>query len=160
MKTDIRPLLDRYFEGNTSAEEEKILRRYFTQNDLPEDLQIYTSLFRFLDDESAALNVLNEIQRETTGSKRLKSFFWGKRSKAFFLGRIRNIAAAAAVLVIVILLLTHPDKRSSPTNENYVWVDGKQITDPATIHKYAESSFDKVQSGGEIIEDQLRFMLE
>lgn len=151
MKTDIHHLLDKYFEGDTSAEEEKILRHYFAQDYLPEDLKAYASIFRFLDDESAALAVLNEIQRESNVSV---------RRKPLLVRKLRTIAAVAATLLIAILLLTHPDRQSSSLNGNYVWVDGKQITDPATVSKYAESSFGKVQSESDIIEDQLRFMLE
>lgn len=151
MTTDIRHLLDKYFEGNSSAQEEKTLRRYFAQDDLPEDLKVYTTLFRFLEDESAALAVLNEIQRESNVPV---------RRKLLLLRKLRTIAAVAAVLLIAVLLLTHPDEQSPSLNGSYVWVDGKQITDPATVRKYAESSFGKVQPESDIIEDQLRFILE
>ena len=150
MTTDIRHLLDKYFEGDSSAEEEKILRGYFMQDDLPEELRVYASLFRFLDDEAAALAVLNEIRAENT---------LPVGRKPVFLRKSRIMAAVAASLLIAILLLTRPDRQSS-LNESYVWVDGKQITDPATVRKYAEASFGKVESGSDIIEDQLRFMLE
>lgn len=156
MTTDIRHLLDKYFEGNTSGEEEKMLRSYYAQDDLPEDLKVYTSLFRFLDDESAALTVLNEIQRENSASTRRRFLFPRK---------LRTIAAVAAMLFVAVLLLNRPGRISLnenriSLNENYVWVDGQRFTDPATVSKYAESSFGKVQSESDIIEDQLRFILE
>lgn len=151
MTTDIRRLLDTYFEGNTSAEEEKTLRRYFAQDDLPEDLQVYASIFRFLNDESDALTVLNEIQRESNVSV---------RRKPFLLRKLRTIAAVAAILLATVLLLTRPDKQLSTVNENYVWVDGKQITDPETVQKYAEISFGKIKPEEDILEEQLRFVLE
>lgn len=149
MTTDIRHLLDKYFEGDTSAEEEKRLRHYFAQGDLPHDLKIYTSIFRFLDDESTALAVINEIQNDISIPRRPS-----------LIRKLRTIAAIAATLLIAILLLKQPDKQTSFLEENYVWVDGKQITDPATVSKYAESSFGKVQPENDIIKDQLRFMLE
>lgn len=151
MTTDIRRLLDTYFEGNTSAEEEKTLRRYFAQDYLPEDLQVYASIFRFLNDESDALTVLNEIQRESNVSV---------RRKPFLLRKLRTIAAVAAILLATVLLLTRPDKQLSTVNENYVWVDGKQITDPETVQKYAEISFGKIKPEEDILEEQLRFVLE
>jgi len=151
MTTDIRRLLDTYFEGNTSAEEEKTLRRYFAQDDLPEDLQVYASIFRFLNDESDALTVLNEIQRESNVSV---------RRKPFLLRKLRTIAAVAAILLATVLLLTRPDKQLSTVNGNYVWVDGKQITDPETVQKYAEISFGKIKPEEDILEEQLRFVLE
>jgi hypothetical protein len=148
MTTDIRHLLDKYFEGNSSTEEEQMLRRYFAQDNLPEELQAYTALFRFLGDESAALSVLNEIQRESDASA---------HGKHILLRKLRTIVAVAAVFLIAILLLIRP---SSSPDESYAWVDGQRITDPATVREYAESSFGKVQPENDIIEDQLRFMLE
>ncbi|MDR2815461.1 MAG: hypothetical protein LBB62_02000 [Proteiniphilum sp.] len=151
MTPDIRSLLDKYFEGNSSAGEEKTLRSYFAQDDQPKDLQVYTSIFRFLEDESTALAVLNEIQRESAVSV---------RRKPLLLRKWRTIAAVAAVLPVAVLLLVRPDKQSPSLNESYAWVDGQRITNPATVREYAKLSFGKVQPESDIIEDQLRFMLE
>lgn len=150
MTTDIQHLIDKYFDGESSAEEEKILRRYFTQEDLPEELKAYASLFRFLDDEATALAILNEIRSE---EKR------PVRRRLLSLRNLRTIAAVAATLLIAVLLLSRPDRKPALTG-SYVWVDGKQITDPATVRKYAEASFGKIQPESDIIEDQLRFILE
>ncbi|MFA7493332.1 MAG: hypothetical protein WCZ43_07450 [Proteiniphilum sp.] len=150
MTTDIQHLIDKYFDGESSAEEEKVLRRYFTQEDLPEELKAYASLFRFLDDEATALAILNEIRSE---EKR------PVRRRLLSLRNLRTIAAVAATLLIAVLLLTRPDRKPALTG-SYVWVDGKQITDPATVRKYAEASFGKIQPESDIIEDQLRFILE
>lgn len=150
MTTDIQHLIDKYFDGESSAEEEKILHRYFTQEDLPEELKVYASLFRFLDDEATALAILNEIRSE---EKR------PARRRLLSLRNLRTIAAVAATLLIAVLLLTRPDRKPALTG-SYVWVDGKQITDPATVQKYAEASFGKIQPESDIIEDQLRFILE
>ncbi len=45
----IEDLLDRYFEGMTSLEEERRLRRFFQQADLPDHLVPYQPFFRELD---------------------------------------------------------------------------------------------------------------
>lgn len=151
MTTDIRDLVDRYFEGDTSSEEEKVLRRYFAGDDLPEDLKPLAPLFRFMEDESAALAVLQEIEREKNAPVRRTPLIWRK---------LRTIAAVAAVLLAAVVLVTRPGKHPSPINGNYAWVDGKQITDPATVQKYAEISFGKIKSDQDMIEEQLSFMLE
>lgn len=44
---NIRLLLDRYFEGETTLEEEKILAAFFASADVPADLQPYRALFGF-----------------------------------------------------------------------------------------------------------------
>lgn len=43
----IRQLLDRYFKGETSLEEEEILRAFFSQTDVPADLRRYRDLFAY-----------------------------------------------------------------------------------------------------------------
>ncbi len=42
----IEQLVDRYFEGETTLEEEQILRKFFNQNQLPEHLRQWQPLFQ------------------------------------------------------------------------------------------------------------------
>lgn len=151
MTTDIYRLIDNYFEGKTSAEEEKILRDYFAQDDLPEELKEYAPIFNFFNDEADALAVLNEIRNENNGKT--------SRQNKTPLRKLWTIAAVAACLLITVLLII-PNTRPSALVESYVWVDGKRITDPIIVQKYAESSFANVQTENNILEQQLGFMLE
>ena len=48
--TYIEQLLDRFWKGETSSEEEKILKSFFEQNDVPEKLKDDASYFNFLCD--------------------------------------------------------------------------------------------------------------
>lgn len=50
----IRQLLDRYFEGDTTLQEEAQLRRAFQQEDLPADLLPFQPLFRYYEQERKA----------------------------------------------------------------------------------------------------------
>ena len=50
----IRQLLDNYFEGKTSLEEENQLRSYFRQEGVPRDLAPYAPLFRYVHEASQA----------------------------------------------------------------------------------------------------------
>ncbi len=45
--TNIEILLEKYFEGQTSLDEEKFLRNYFLQADLPESMETYRPMFSF-----------------------------------------------------------------------------------------------------------------
>ncbi len=47
----IEQLLDRYWEGRTTLEEEQILRSFFSQPDIPEDMRRYAPLFRYETEE-------------------------------------------------------------------------------------------------------------
>ena len=45
---NIEELLNKYFDGDTTCEEERELRRFFTQETVPEHLKEYSPLFAFL----------------------------------------------------------------------------------------------------------------
>ncbi|MBU2946041.1 hypothetical protein [Zobellia uliginosa] len=45
----IERLLEKYFEADTTVAEEKLLQRYFSKDDIPENLQQYVALFKFMD---------------------------------------------------------------------------------------------------------------
>lgn len=149
MLTDIHRLIEKYFEGQTSSGEEKMLRDYFAQPGLPDDLKEYAPLFRFLDNESKAIAVLNGIRLDDEAAVRRRQS----------LRKYGTIAAVAASLFIALILLT-PETSSTSQKGNYVWVDGKRITDSRTVREYAELSFDKVQPENDIIADQLRAFSE
>jgi len=49
----IEQLIDRYFEAATTIEEERILRAFFSQREVPQHLRHYTPLFLMEADEIA-----------------------------------------------------------------------------------------------------------
>ncbi len=46
--TYIEQLLERYWEGNSTLEEERILKSFFQQNNVPENLQPYADYFKYM----------------------------------------------------------------------------------------------------------------
>ncbi len=44
--------------------------------------------------------------------------------------------------------------------ENSVWISGQKITQIDVVRAYAETSFEKVKSEENMLEEQLRFMME
>ena len=66
MKID--ELLDKYFEGETSCEEERELRRFFTEEEVPEHLQTYRPLFAYLNREATSMAEPTEEKSATTES--------------------------------------------------------------------------------------------
>ena len=45
---NIEELLNKYFDGDTTCEEERELRRFFTQETVPEHLKEYSPLFALI----------------------------------------------------------------------------------------------------------------
>ena len=50
----IEQLLQRYFAAETTAQEEQILRTFFSQDEMPEHLRRWQPLFKALDDLGSA----------------------------------------------------------------------------------------------------------
>ncbi|WP_461043309.1 HEAT repeat domain-containing protein [Spirosoma harenae] len=51
MKQDIEKLLEKYYEGQTTLQEEKLLRQFFQQESIPPHLQSHAEPFRFFVNE-------------------------------------------------------------------------------------------------------------
>ena len=54
--TKIEKLLEVYFEGNTTLDEEDILQKYFSQSFVPAHLQEYKVMFNYFLDNKAEVN--------------------------------------------------------------------------------------------------------
>lgn len=52
---DIETLLNKYFEGETTCEEERRLRRFFAEGLVPEHLEVYCPMFAFFEAEQKEL---------------------------------------------------------------------------------------------------------
>lgn len=151
MKTDIRNLIERYFEGETNSSEERAIRNFFTNDDIPEDLQMIAPLFRYMEDESVAKNALKEISFEENNKSRHVLPLYKT---------LRAVGAVAAIALTTIIIVTHQGKQDMPINDSYVWVDGQRITDPDKVREYAEISFQRIKSEDDVMEEQLKFILE
>ncbi|NQW36743.1 MAG: hypothetical protein HQ471_07040 [Flavobacteriales bacterium] len=84
----IEILIEKYFEGETSREEEVTLRKFFTTQQVPVHLQEYQDLFGYF-----------EIKRSETFEKKVLPI---KKSTSTF--RWLSIAASVALLISVFVL--------------------------------------------------------
>ncbi|WP_291527818.1 hypothetical protein [Bacteroides sp. UBA939] len=121
----IEELLNRYFEGQTSREEERELRRFFITESVPEHLRMYRPLFACLEQEAKQFREKETlVARKPAISRRI----------FYMLGGV-----AAGVLLLIGIAGTH--QYLHPTPENYVIIDGKQYTDTNLIHEQALAAF-------------------
>lgn len=108
----IKNLLEKYFEGNSSLAEEKILREYFLHHPaIPSELEYARKLFVHFDDEFAI--TLNEPIRNKIRGTNTRWI-------------IRVTAIAAGVLLIIALWLI-VQKPAQPTV--YAYINGVPVTD-------------------------------
>ena len=123
MKID--ELLDKYFEGETSCEEERWLRRFFTEEQVPEHLQVYRPLFLYLNQETTSIAGPKEKQ------KKLPS---GKSSRFYRISYTISGVAAGLLLLLGAAKIIFP---LSGTPENYVVIDGQRYTDEKLVEAKA-----------------------
>lgn len=122
----IEELIDRYFEGQTSCEEERELRRFFTRESVPEHLQVYRPLFTCLEQEVQAFR-----EEKSTSAAKIPS----RRRR--FIYMMSGIAAG----VLLLIGIAGTKQYLHVTPENYVIIDGKQYTDDNLVREQALAAF-------------------
>jgi len=131
MKID--ELLDKYFEGETSCEEERELRRFFTEEEVPEHLQTYRPLFVYLDKEATSM-AGKEATSTITPEEKQKEQPSGKSSRLYrMFYTVSGIAAGLLLLLGVAKIIFPP----SVVAENYVVIDGQRYTDEKLVEAKA-----------------------
>lgn len=101
---EIEKLLERYFEGQTTLEEERALKAFFSSGDVPAKLRKYQAHFKFLvyeaqqDLEDPGFDA--RINERIEDKKIIKLLPQSKKSLLFW---ISGIAAGVALLVTVFL---------------------------------------------------------
>lgn len=134
---DIDELLNRYFEGETSSEEERELRAFFTSGQVPERLAVYTPMFAYWEEESRKEREPEEamIPIDEENLSLLDAEKAAETEKRRFALRpvlywVAGIAAGFWLLLGINHLLNPMDPRFC--SDNYVVINGRCYTD---IHK-------------------------
>ena len=139
---EIQILLDRYLDGDTTCEEELLLRRYFNETQLiPTEWQCYKALFLW---ECS-------ISSDTAVAKPSRPH--------------RQLAAAAAIAVLLVagagitsILLHQPATDKPKGKQDYAIIDGRLTTDVALIAQEAEQALMMVTTTEEETFDALNII--
>lgn len=106
-------LVDKYYEGFTSGEEEKLLRTFLSQKNLPERFEA----------EKAILNYFASHK---------------KKSKIQIIPLLRWTSASIAASAIIGMLIFNLSITGK--SDSYAYIDGKKITDKEQIKEQALAS--------------------
>lgn len=121
---NIEELVNKYFEGETTCEEERELRRYFTSEDVPEGLRAYRPIFAYFEEE-AKQNKKSRTEGKTRNIRqRLIYAFSGM---------------AAGILLAIGIASLYQQYDTTPSN--YVIIDGKKYTDASLVQQQAQAAF-------------------
>jgi hypothetical protein len=137
---NIEELLNKYFEGETSCEEERELRHFFTQGIVPEHLKEYSPLFAFLEKENRQAKTTDT--EPATKQRRLR------RHAIYTLSGI-----AAGLLLLLGIAGIHRHLNAMP--DSYVIIDGKCYTDENLVREQAMAAFRNVSLDEDELLDSL-----
>jgi hypothetical protein len=113
----VQKLLQQYFDGATSLDEERALQRYFAESDIPDSLKAYRPMFAFFVEERAV-----EPPKQKTVIRSIRPI----------LSIVVGIAASIAIFFFVAM----PKQQ----HDNYVYyVDGQRIYDETAAIALAEN---------------------
>ena len=151
MKTDkinIKQLLDKYLEGQTSLQEEQRLRNYFRQDNIDESLLEFKPMFDFFNEEreSAMIDEYETIIPEQNNRpKTIKIRF----------GRI-SIGIAASVMLLLGAKFIFFNQEKEILSQSIVYVDGQKFTDINTIQLQTLNAIEAIyESEDDIISSQI-----
>lgn len=119
---DIKTLIDKFMDGRTSLEEERMLEEYFCkEKNIPEELQPYRKMFAYfeggmkddglLGGEGEPLSLLHVQETLPTGHEDVSAFA-SRGDKTVFLRRL--IAVAASVLIAIAFHIADGGDEAAP----------------------------------------------
>lgn len=117
--SEIEELLNRYFEGETSLQEEQTLKEYFLN----------------ADNVPAKWNYAKAMFTGFSSNKKVTSHIVAVKKKGMPLKRIAAAVAVVALLSVSVALFVPKEK------EIYCYVNGKPVTDYELALKHAERAF-------------------
>lgn len=147
---EIKKLADKYFRGETTREEEQRLRQYFREAAPTDELAEIAPLFTYFSEEESVTEFLKGLREDVPVVNNNKT----KRI------RFLKIASMAACLLLGVFLLNRIAGDDHGLTENSVWINGEKVTTIGVVRAYAETSFEKVKSEENMLEEQLRLMGE
>lgn len=141
---EVKILVEKYLDGNTSLEEEKLLSQYFSQcEELPDEFLSMKMLF----------TSLHEIREATPAKVEMKVAPSIKRARwrvwSYHIGV--GVAASVAVVMLLTTLFKDNGTESYPGRgkEFICYVDGKQVDDWAIAHAETNRILGEVASNME-----------
>ena len=127
---DIDQLLEKYFEGESSLDEEKTLRQYFSQGNVAKEYMQYKPLFVYLNNEHSASTIPNTIEKQNV-------------NKRISLKQVLKLAVAASVAIFLYVGISYKYQKMTD-NQTIAYIDGVKISNVSEINLQAMVSLSNV----------------
>ena len=135
-KTNIRELLHRYMEGESTQAEMKQLKEYFNgEQDLPVDLMPYAQMFAIIEEETPtpSTEALDKFSEEQVLKTQRRLPLW-------------PFIAAACIAAFAVILLAPPQQEEE--NMAIAYVEGKMLNDKQVAMQMGENALQEIFSNG------------
>ena len=133
----IRFLLNKYWNCETSLEEEKKLRDFFSGEDIPEDLQPYAPHFRYCKESRNSIRLGNDFDKKLETAIRQK-----EKEKQYI--TIRIFAPALKIAASIAIIITLGVGIYFLVNENRKPYFAETYNDPDAAFKDATYALEKL----------------
>ena len=135
-ETNIRELLHRYMEGESTQAEMKQLKEYFDgKQDLPVDLLPYAQMFAIIEEETPtpSAEALDRFSEEQVLKTQRRLPLW-------------PFIAAACIAAFAVILLAPPQQEEE--NMAIAYVEGKMLNDKQVAMQMGENALQEIFSNG------------
>ena len=135
-KTNIRELLARYMEGESTQAELKLLKEYFdSEQNLPTDLIPYAHMFAIIEEETPtpSTEALDRFSEEQVLKTQRRLPLW-------------PFIAAACISAFAVILLAPPQQEEE--NLAIAYVEGKMLNDKQVAMQMGENALQEIFSNG------------
>jgi len=131
---EIEGLVERFFEGQTSNEEERKLYAFFANENIPEHLLPYRPVFEYFETGIKEESDNQTVEREniqSTSSKKIR--IW--------------VSVAASILILISFGIYHftREKEPNPYEGSYIVRNGVKISDPKIVNPEIKKTLYLVQ---------------
>ena len=130
-------LLENYFDGQTTCEEERELRRFFASDQVPEHLEVYRPLFACIAQE---VETFRQTQKEeSTPAKQPEA-----TSKPTRLYRLYYLTTGIAATLLLCIGIAGLMPHITPSRTSYAIIDGHYCDDPKLVQAKALEALQNV----------------
>jgi hypothetical protein len=132
--SDIKNLIEKYYNGETSLREEQLLRDFFTGENVPDSLQQYIQVFAWIKDEQQIVLANPDFERNL--EKRLSGTpaLMRKNKETISLkSRLVPLSIAATILLLIglVFFFQFDEKQVSEANNQQQTLEAYRTTEEA-----------------------------
>ncbi len=139
-ETEIRLLVEKYYEGLTSQKEEKQIASFLGKNPNVKGFEVERAMFGYFSSEKKS----QQVTPKTIP----------------FVSKINYLYGMAAVITLVVLSSAMFFFFQPATPQSYAYINGRKITDQKQVRMYAQANLQKFSDNVDVEERELESFIK